>query len=442
MPYKNNSRRAAITRIVFLASAIICGSTSAAEIGAQFRAGYIVTDNVFLEPIDTTSDSIWTLGANLRIFEQTNRRLVDIRAIATHQQYSDSFDGETYGSLDAVLDFELIEDRLMWIVVDNYGQRLPNLLAQPTPENRENINFLTTGPTLNLPFNNRFSVAIEGRYGAVNYEDTPNDNERVSGLISLTRQSNANASVSMNVGTTSVEYSDRINLNEFDVHEAFASYQVESVRNAIQIDAGYTELDLGTSSSDGFLLRADWTRTLSGAGEFRLIGGSQYSTQGDIFRLLQNNTIEIGETSDINEEDRPFRSNFALARYSVARERTQFSIELNWRQDDLQYETPVAVALDRDISGFSVRFRRDMTRRTYLNFDVDIINRSYKYLDSEDDDLRVGMTYGYRVLDALNMYVSYQYFDRNSNDVFREFTENRGLFGIEYTPPWGRSSRR
>ena len=65
-------------------------------------------------------------------------------------------------------------------------------------------------------------------------------------------------------------------------------------------------------------------------------------------------------------------------------------------------------------------------------------NRKYKYIDREDDDLRVIATLGYRFSPALNMSVSYRHLDRQSNEINQSFTENRAIFAFEYIPSWGR----
>jgi len=114
------------------------------------------------------------------------------------------------------------------------------------------------------------------------------------------------------------------------------------------------------------------------------------------------------------------------------------SIEVDWSQEDFEYQDPLAVALDRDILRGSFDIERDITRKFYVGLELRYRTRNYKFVDRDDDDIRVIATLGFRFSDAFNMFLSYRYQDRDSNDVTESFTENRGTIGFEYIPAWGR----
>ena len=428
--------------LLFSVLAVATGSANAAELGAEMRAGYSTTDNIFLTAGNEISDSIWTAGMTFTLFEETNRMLAQIEAVADYLDYDETFDSEVIGALDLLLNYSFIEEYFIWTIQDNYGQQLTDPFSSPNPENRENINFFTTGPTILIPMGSRAFIGLEGRYSTVRYEESLSNNDRTSGLFQIGRRSNEETTYSLNVSTERVEFKDDALQNDFDIHEAFISYNVDSVRNIIDIDVGYTELDfnLGIEDdvADGYLVRASWTRVSSESNSLLLSGGSRYSTQGDIFRSSQGNGREIGGTVDVNNDTTPFRNNFFYTRYDLTGERTRMSVELDWNQDDFTYITPVAAPEDRDILSGRFFIGRDLGRTFFVNFNVTIRNRDYKYIDREDDDLVVGATLGYRFSEAFNMFVSYRHVDRESNDETENFTENRATFGVAYIPSWGR----
>jgi len=421
--------------VVFLVS---CGGASAAEVDAEFRAGYTVSDNIFLQPEDGIEDSIWSAGLTLSIFEESNRTLVDVRLVADYLNYFDTFDSETVGALDALFDYDFVENYFSWRIQNNYGQRLADPLGTPNPGNRENINFFTTGPNVDIPMGERYFLGLEGRISSVRYEESVNENDRTSGLLRLARRTDGNAVMSLNVATENIEYANGATAEDFRVNEAFVAYDANNDRNIILVNVGYAEVESDNDSADGYLVRAQWTRFTTESKTFLVSAGSEYSSQGDVFRLSQSNGRAIGGTVDASTNDIPFRNNYFYSRYSATGDRTRMSIEVDWSQEDFEYQDPLAVALDRDILRGSFDIERDITRKFYVGLELRYRTRDYKFVDRDDDDIRVIATLGFRFSDAFNMFLSYRYQDRDSNDVTESFTENRGTIGFEYIPAWGR----
>lgn len=425
-----------------LALAVVClvsyGSASAAELSAEFRGGYTVSDNIFLESEDGIEDNIWSVGMTLNLFEESSRTLIDVRAVADYLHYFDTFDPETVGALDALFDYAFIENYFSWRIQNNYGQRLADPLGTPNPGNRENMNFFTTGPNVDIPMGERFFLGLEARLSTVRYEVSVNENDRTSGLIRLARRTDGNAVMSLNVATEDIEYADGATAEDFRVNDAYVAYDANNDRNIILVNLGYTEVETDSDSASGYLVRAQWTRFTTESKSFLISAGSEYSTQGDVFRLSQSNGRSIGGTVDTNTDDIPFRNNHFYSRYSANGDRTRISVEVEWSQEDFTYQDPLAVALDRDILRGSFDIERDITRKFYVGLDLRFRTRDYKFVDRDDEDVRAIATLGFRFSDAFIMFLRYQYQDRDSNDVTESFTENRGTIGFEYIPAWGR----
>ena len=379
---------------------------------------------------------------SLTLRENTSRMSADVRGVFDYMNYDQSYDSETIGALDALVDFTLLDERLTWTIQDNYGQRMFDPLDNPTPGNREDVNFFETGPNLQIAMGSRYFFDIEGRYSTVRYEVSPDNNDRVSALLRFGRRISSEAAISLNFEKENIKFTDETLFDDFDINDVFLTYEVLSTRNIINIDLGYTELDLGYSTLDGYLLRADWNRISSQTYGFVFSGGTEYSTQGDIFRFSQSNGRPVGGTADVDGNDTPFRNHFAYARYNLDKARTRIVAELDWNQEDYEFITTQPglpnEAADRDIVGIGFSIERDLTRLIYVGLTLDLKTRKYKSISRDDEDIRVSTTVGYRFSEALNMYATYIYYDRESDENTNNFTENRGVLGIEYIPPWGR----
>lgn len=418
------------------------GLANAAELGAELRAGYSTTDNIFLTADNEVSDSIWTAGMTFNLLEETTRLFAEIEAVADYLDYKDTFDSEVVGALDLSLNYAFLDERFIWILRDNYGQRLTDPLSSPNPGNRENINFFTTGPTIQIPLGSRAFLGLEGRYSTINYEESLSDNDRTSGLLQIGRRSNEETTFALNVSTERVNFSNETLRTDFDIHEAFFSYNVAGTRNIIDINVGYTELEFDqaaeNNTASGNLVRASWTRVSNEFSSFTLSGGSQYSTQGDLFRSSQGRGTEIGETADVTGDDTPLRSNFFSMEYDLTGQRTRIAIQLNWNEDDFSYPAPVAAPQDRDILGGRLFVQRDLSNSFFVNFNVTARNRDFKFIDREDDDLVFGAAIGYRLSEGFSVIASYRRLERESSDATEDFTENRATLGVSYVPTWGR----
>ena len=167
----NNNNSNLLFLNLFLVFTGLFGSSplAAAEFDAEFRAGYITTDNILLAPTDEIDENIWTGGLTLDLAEESSRITTDIHVVADYLDYDQSFESEWIGGINALIDFTLIDEHLNWVIRENFGQRLVNVFETPNPGNRENVNYFTTGPDLRFPIGGQNFIGLEGRYSTVRY---------------------------------------------------------------------------------------------------------------------------------------------------------------------------------------------------------------------------------------------------------------------------------
>ena len=71
-----------------------------------------------------------------------------------------------------------------------------------------------------------------------------------------------------------------------------------------------------------------------------------------------------------------------------------------------------------------------------LGFSLD--SRDYKYQARKDDDTNIRASMGYRFGPALDVSLSYQFAQRDSDVVDGDYDENRVFLVLTYVPAWGR----
>ncbi len=423
-------------------SLLTSGLLYAAEIEAEFRTTYMRSDNVTRDDLDPIEEDIWTIGATFEFSENTLRSNTDIQAVFDYLDYQDdTFDSEVVGALNALFELTMVEEKLIWIIQENFGQRVFDPLATPNAGNRENINFFTTGPDVRLPMGTRHFFGAEARYSTIRYEESPFDNDRIFALLQVGRRTSSDSNISLNISQEQVEFDNDGLSDDFDINEAFIRYEKLNTRNFINAEVGYTKLNYEVEDLDGYLLRLDWTRVSSDSHSFMFSAGGQFSSQGDIFRNSQTDGRDIGGTVDLEGDGTPFYNYYLVARYDLDTARTRIVAEVDWSQDDYEIDPstdPLDQALDRDVLGGRFYIERDITRGFFVNLNIEARSREYKYIDRSDDDLTVGVSAGYRFTDTFTVFLSFLRDKRESNIDTQSFTENRSVIGMSYSPPWGR----
>jgi hypothetical protein len=426
-----------ITRISFVLAwtALVASVAHSAEIEAQFSAGLGRSDNIARTSDNEIEETIGVAGLSFGLTEETSRLFANIRSQFDYLYYADgTFDDEWVGGLEGTLDFTLIDERLTWMVRNNFGQQTIDPLSAANPGNREDVNFFTTGPNLSLLTGSRNFVDIDLRYSSVSFEERDTDNERTSAALRIGRDIRRSATLSLNATTERVEFDNDGASPDFDRHEGFVRYEVAGGRNVVGIDLGYTEIDVDGETSDGVLARIDWSREVSPSTTIGISGGTSFSDQSDIFRFNQDTTSDLRDTGDDVSSAEPFTSNFFRLSHSLDRDRLSVSIALSWRQEDYKSGPPI----DRNVTEATLDVRRDIARSVFAGFSFRYQRRDFKYLEIVDDNTTYSAELGYRFGPSSSASLRYQLLERSGDNAVEESRENSLFLRFFYTPAWGR----
>lgn len=417
--------------IPMLAFALVSMPCNALEYGGSLRVGVGLTDNVARTPVNNIDETLAIVGFDFDAQEDTNRVDLNLRSSFDYVEYLDNtFESEVIGGLAGTALITLIDERLQWLIQENFGQQLFDPLQPDRPGNREDINFFTTGPTATLFFGSRNFLNLDARYSRVTYELQPSDNKRVSGAIELGRTVGRDTSLSVNVQGERIEFDDRENLQPIDGYAVFLRYAKTGLRNTVSIDLGYNGIESSGVEGDGVLFEASWTRETSANGLLTMVGGSKYSDQGNIFRLLQNIAISIADVNDLPDTSDPFLNYYYAVTYRLEQARYTIDVNGSWSQEDYKGQN----GLDRDLYFGNFFLQREVSRTVFSALRVRFQRRDFKYIDRRDDDLTLGILVGYRFTPRFDLTLEYQHFQRNSIDLNADFTENRVFLTATYTP--------
>lgn len=418
-----------------IALAAAAGPAGAAEFDFGVKAGVGHSDNIRRVPAAEESETILTAGLDLAFLREEGRLHADVSVDLTYFDYQDNtYDGEVTGIANADLRFLFVPGRFEWMLADSFGQSQIDPFAAVTPDNRENVNYFTTGPDLTIRLGSAANLVLFGRWSASQFEESNFDDERLLAGLSLGRSLSQRSSVSLNVTSETVEFDDPAFGRDFERRSAFLRYEIEGARTRLGAEAGYTEVEFDTplpfavNSTSSPLFEIDLERELSERSTLTLLAGVRSSDASTALRGGAPPGLSPGliSTSD------PFETRQVTLSWQFQAQRTDFMLSAGWEED--VYET--LGLLDRERQVFSASANRRLTPRLTLRAEASLFSSDFSSASQEDDETQYGLSLSWNAAGRLWIELEAQHFNRDSTNAASEFDETRAFLRFA----WRRSS--
>lgn len=430
--------RKTIKRVAVPAAACLLAASSVAfaqekeeRLGVSFELGAERSDNILRSNSDEQTETIALAILGLDI--ATDRRRVDAR-LSTDLQYRDYLDteleSEIAGGAIGYLDLSFIPERFSWITEDNYGQIAKTRQVVDRPDNRQQMNYFTTGPDFRLPLGQRAALQLSGRWADTYMEDSNADNEATFADISLFRQLTDRSSISIGAGTSETEFDDPTFPN-FKTRQATAGFRWQAPRTSVALDGGYLEYDQegAPDVSDFVMVRVDLTRQVTARSRVQVNAGTKPSSDGESFRRDQS-IIGIGDGPEAAQASGDFfRVDDAYVLWTTDWERTALSWVASFRRE----EHEVFNTLDRE----QLRGQIGLSRELSPSIDLEVMGG---YLQEERtltgfqfDDWYAATELKWDFARRFSAKLRLDHFVGGSDDGTRDYTENRVYLGVAYT---------
>lgn len=400
------------------------------QLDFSMQAGGTWSDNIANAPVDEVDGTIARAGAQLKYRETTRRLDSDIDLNADYEHYTDNtFDDDVVGGVDARVTFGIVPERFLWNFQDNFGQVTSDPFAATTPENRENINYFSTGPDFILQFGAATALKVSGRFSDVTYEVSEEDSQQTMATIDLSRQTSSSATIGLIGEVNSIDFKNAAN-PDYGRNQAFLRYRLQNSRTELTIDGGYTTLNFDNGDEGGLLARAGMTRQVSTAATMSASVGTEFSNSSDVFRSGQEAQGVSQATSNVVGSSDPFENRFASFGYDFDRNRTGAGVNLQYRRELYVNET----SLDRTVTVWSLYFSRHLSARLEARVYADFENQNFDDTDFESDETRVGASLSLALGRTISLRIGFNRVDFDTSDASTEFTENRASLSVEWAP--------
>ena len=235
----------------------LCASVAArADLAGIAEVGVGHTDNITRVQTNEMDETIGTVGLELDWTERTRRIRGDAIVDLSYYEYMDeTVDSELLGNANGTLGLAIVPETLQWVFQDSFGQARSDPFSPMSPDNREDLNYFSTGPELTVRLGSTGFGRLSGRWSTTTYEDSPLDADRTTGAVAFGRRASPRSELSLNAVTESVDFDDVFN-TDFDRDSVFVGWQLDASRTLIDAEISwYDEPEYMSSAASNDPLR-------------------------------------------------------------------------------------------------------------------------------------------------------------------------------------------
>jgi len=400
------------------------------SVGVSGRAGAMYTDNLTLEEDGEREEWVGIGALGLWAEHQGPSLVTEVVGEVEHRDYrDDEFEDETLFSMDAVGALTIYPDALTWWTEDYFRQATIDPFAPPTPTNRQDANFFSTGPEATARLAPVHSFVAGARYSQYYFSRSILDSIRPSAYGRWEYDVSTRTDVSLNAEAEFVDYADESINDNYERVDGFVTVETELARGSIELDGGLSRIDRNRLEDvDGYLARVLWEYELNTASSISLYGLSEYTDVGqDIYRSVRRGTSVgifneqlTGDIYQVNEAELSYRRDNGMGGIEIAARTRKEDYEDEPRDRDRKM---IIGEIDYGIS----RLTTGIIRAWYREDD-------YEQIDRSDQDTFFSVVLDNRLGRSLYIDVELSRRERDSSAPGASFDENRGLIMLRYHP--------
>ncbi len=412
-------------RIAASVAAVVLSASRlhAADVSGEIGVGAIYSDNILLVPSGTQGGTIGIATTDFLVHEQTRRLEIDVAANLQYLTYEHHvYSNELLGDLTGYGKFALVPSRIEWVLQDNFGQQQITPGLPVTPLNLENINYVSTGPDVNVPLGPQLQAMLSGRYSNVSYQLNDLNNNRGDVSAALVHPLSATSNVSLDGSVERVDYDGTVVSPDYTITQGYLHYDAQGSRSKLTADLGYDDVLLTGARSGGALVRADLIRKVSASSSLELSLGQNISDVDNLLRQMEGtDNVTLGAAALQRSQD-PFVSRYATGAWHFERHRTGLALSLSqFRETHI-----VEGDLDRTRTEFDAIARRDLAQTVVLNVAASYARDSYlSPITPNDHELRGTVDLGWHVGRRVQLHAQYARIDHRSDVAVDTYKEDR-----------------
>ena len=396
-------------------------------------------DNLLLTPTDPLETTILRPGLGVEAQHDTSALQMHLSGRADYRDYdAGGLQGGVDGIFSGRVNWVAIPERLSFSVVDQLTLQPVNTLTADAPGNRQQVNVVSAGPTLQFEWGEDWRGAAELRYIRSDAEVTRQFNSRRTDLaLRAMRRLSPSSRFSFNLQQQRVDFDSELVARDYDRTQVFARWAQTLNRVDMAVDLGYSRLGYRRSLpgfADGRsdpMLRGSLAWRPNDAHRFDLSYSSLFSDVASN-ALADANQIEAPptrvQTGDTVVNASPFLERRLGGEYGWTSTRWTFGVSPFL--DRLRYEG--TDQFDQDGYGVGVEASWRARRNLRVGFTSALDHNRYVNLDRDDDIRRYSLNLRYQWVRHWSSVFTVARYERRSTEPSQRADQNVVSLALSY----------
>jgi hypothetical protein len=252
-----------LARAVTLALALTAGPAFAGQFDYSLYAGIEHSDNINLSATAPISQSVLVPGFGFSYLERGATLQANIAGAGDYRDYlGGAYANQKFGELAALVNWSVLPERLDFVAQDYASVQPLSTLSSDAPDNQQQTNVLTLGPTLRFDLGRAVRGQAELRYiGSHASRTTQFNSSRGQGALRLSRDISPTSQLSLNLESQKVDF-QLASEPDYRRDEVFARYVHKLVHVDLDAAVGWSRIrfdaDGATTSDPLARARVNW----------------------------------------------------------------------------------------------------------------------------------------------------------------------------------------
>lgn len=411
-------------------------AVQAAELDYTLGVSVLHSDNIGLQETDPARDTVVSPELTFNI-AQTGSVLQFLAEGAFRYPYyaQDTFESELQGALAGTLNWNVIPERISFQATNHLSRQSVNVLNSFVPDNQQQVNVFSAGPTFLARFNPVTSGQLELLYTNTYAEESSEfQGDRYSAEAQLERRINTTDRLTLNAVAIQTRHDPSGAFFDFTRYDAFVGYVSALASIDIEVEAGYSQVKPknfdGDSSSPLFRSEVRWRVASRNELNASFLYEFSDAAQNLVFRRDPSDVPAVDEPLDPGLQIGPqtFRQRRVNLGYSFTGER--LSVHISPFYERIRYLT--ASSENQDVKAVSVLL--DWRLRPNLDLSLAAVRQEREYRDILRDDTStiINLALTREFSRHWSGRVSVQRAERDSSSASQSYTENSAMLTMTY----------